>query len=345
MKNKIRNSIFILILTLLIIGYLLKDNYKDIIKLLVDAKFGFIAIAALLYILYFIIDTIPFYNFTKQYSKDIKFKNMIHLNVLTKFFNGITPLSTGGQPFQIIELKKRDISTSNATNIIVQNYIIFQIALVFWGIVAIILNKTMHLFSPDPALKQLCIIGYTLNFLILAILFFVSYSERMNKFVTKKIIGFLHKIKIVKHKEKQIAKWDKICEDFYINSKLLMHNKKIFLSGVFMQMICLTIYYSLPFVLSYSINCSENLTLVATLSAGAYVFLMGCYVPIPGASGGMEYAFLGFFGNYIFDYKLNALLLLWRFLTYYLPTIIGGITFIVSPSIKENNSNKTIEES
>ncbi len=327
MKHSIRNSIIIFILTILIIIYLLKDNFFDVTGLLVEAKLGFILLAVLIYVLYFVLDTIPFYNFTKQYNKEITFKYMLYLNLVTKFFNGITPLSTGGQPFQVLELKKKDISGSNATNIIVQNYIIFQIALVIWGIVAIILNKSLNLFEPDQALKNLCIIGYSLNFIILFILFFVSYSQKVNKFLIRKIIDFLALIKIVKYKEKQYEKWDKICEDFYINSKLLMKNKKLLFSGIFMQVICLTIFYLLPYILSYSIDCGGDFSVVISLSAGAYIFLMGCYIPIPGATGGMEYAFLGFYGNYLLGYELNALLLLWRILTYYLPTIIGGIAF------------------
>lgn len=327
MKHSVRNSIIIFILTILIIVYLLKDNFFDVTGLLVEAKLGFIILAVFVYILYFILDTIPFYNFTREYNKEISFRYMLYLNLVTKFFNGITPLSTGGQPFQVLELRKKDLSGANATNVIVQNYIIFQIALVIWGIVAIVLNKTLNLFEPDPALKQLCIIGYVLNFLILFLLFLVSFSKKINFIIIKKTINLLYKLKIVKHKEKQYEKWDKICDDFYNNSKLLFKKQKLLLSGILFQLLCLTLFYSIPYVLSYSIDCGGDFSLVTSLSAGAYIFLMGCYIPIPGATGGMEYAFLGFYGNYLLGYELNALLLLWRLLTYYLPTIIGGIVF------------------
>ena len=63
---------------------------------------------------------------------------------------------------------------------------------------------------------------------------------------------------------------------------------------------------------------------------------MGCYVPIPGATGGMEYAFAGFFGNFVFGYQLNAFVVIWRFITYYLPVIIGALVF----NIKQNKGTK-----
>ena len=63
---------------------------------------------------------------------------------------------------------------------------------------------------------------------------------------------------------------------------------------------------------------------------------MGCYVPIPGATGGMEFGFIGFFRNFITGNKLHALLIIWRFLTYYLPTILGSIIY----NIFKSNANK-----
>ena len=218
MKNKVRNMLIILIITIIVFYILFKDSYKAIGYSLMNANVLYLLLAFLVYSIYFIFDTIPFYNFAKQYNKDISFKYMIYLNTVTKFFNGITPLSTGGQPFQVLELKKKNISPSNGTNIVVQNYIVFQIALVVWGIAAIILNRVFNLFEPDPILKNLCIIGYTLNFIILFLLFLISLSERVNKAVVRRVISLLHKIKIVRNKEKQQEKWNNICEDFYINS-------------------------------------------------------------------------------------------------------------------------------
>lgn len=71
--------------------------------------------------------------------------------------------------------------------------------------------------------------------------------------------------------------------------------------------------------------------MINTLVAGEYIYIMGCYVPIPGATGGMELGLVGFFGNFISGPILSSLMVLWRFLTYYLPTIIGAIVFNIGP--------------
>ena len=281
----------------------------------------------MVFLIFFLADQFSIYLISKKYKKNIKFSFIVYLGIITKFFNGITPLSTGGQPMQVYEFYKKGIPVSKGTNIVVQNYICFQISLVFWGIVAVILNKTLNLFKYVPVLKQLTIIGFILNIAILILLFLASYSNKFVKKIAESIINFLFKIKLVKNKEKQLKKWRKSCDEYHNGAKVLLEDKKTFIIGIVSQLISLGAFYILPVFLAYAIHVGNNMTIINNLAAGAYIYLMGCYVPIPGASGGMEFAFLGFLGNFVKGFKLNALLVLWRFITYYLPTIIGGIVF------------------
>ncbi|MBR1416442.1 MAG: flippase-like domain-containing protein [Bacilli bacterium] len=335
MKHAKRNSIIILIITIGILFYILKDDFNSIVKVLQQANLLWLFITILLYFIYFIFDQLSLHNIIKQYNKNFKFQFSLYLGIITKFFNGITPLASGGQPMEVYEMHKKGVSYSNGANIVIQNYIVFQIALVFWAILAIVLNQVMHLFAYIPILKQLTIIGFIINFVILILLFLISFSKNFNKGLVNVIIGFLSKIKLVKDKEKSIEKWNKRCDDYYDNAKLLLQNKKVFIKCTLFQTISLGIYYVLPLFIAWSLNLGDNLNVINTIAASSYIYVMGCYVPIPGASGGMEYAFLGFFGNFLIETPLKALLILWRFLTYYVPTIVGAIIFNVA-----NNQEK-----
>ena len=338
MKHAKRNGIIILIITLLVLGFILKDDYHIIISTLKQANLLWFLVTVLLYFVYFIFDQLSLHNIIKQYSKDFKFQFSMYLGIITKFFNGITPLATGGQPMEVYEMHKKGVDYKSGANIVIQNYIVFQIALVFWGIISITLNQFLHFFKYVPVLKQLTIIGFIINFAILIILFMVSFSKKFNKIILTFFIRILSKLRIIKDKDNKLKKWEKICDDYYENAKVLLHNKKIFFKCIFFQIISLCIYYILPLFIAYSLNLGVNLTFLNTVAASSYIYVMGCYVPIPGASGGMEYAFLGFFGNFLSDSPLKALLIMWRFMTYYAPTIIGAIVFNIANNQKQENN-------
>ena len=340
MKNTKRNSIIILIITVLVLLFILKDDYHEIMYHLKNANLLWLFISITLYFIYFLFDQLSLHNIIKQYNDKFKFQFSLYLGIITKFFNGITPLATGGQPMEVYEMHKKGISYSNGANIVIQNYIVFQIALVFWAIISILLNQIFHFFEYIPILQQLTVIGFIINFIILIVLFMVSFSKNFNRILVSFIITIGAKLNIVKDKEKSLKKWNEKCTEYYENAKVLLHNKKVFFKCVMYQVISLSIFYALPLFIAWSLNLGDNLNIINTIAASSYIYVMGCYVPIPGASGGMEYAFLGFFGNFLTDAPLKALLIMWRFMTYYAPTIVGAVIFNIFNNQENNDKNK-----
>jgi uncharacterized protein (TIRG00374 family) len=79
--------------------------------------------------------------------------------------------------------------------------------------------------------------------------------------------------------------------------------------------------------IAYSIHDYASLNPLTAIASSAYVLIIGAFVPIPGATGGIEYGFVRFFGNFLPVIKLNSVLLLWRFITYYLGVILGAMIF------------------
>ena len=94
-------------------------------------------------------------------------------------------------------------------------------------------------------------------------------------------------------------------------------------------MIYLILTYVMPYfvMLALSKNIPAGVTPLKVICASAYVLIMGSFVPIPGASGGIEFGYFKFFGNFVAGSLLKASLLIWRTISYYLPMIVGGILF------------------
>ena len=116
--------------------------------------------------------------------------------------------------------------------------------------------------------------------------------------------------------------------DFHECGKALRKRKNLYIMGIILNVVSLLCLYSVPLFILYSIGDFNNLTMVDTLTSSAYVYVIGAFVPIPGASGGIEYGFTQFFGNFISLSKISAVLLLWRFITYYLGMILGALSLL-----------------
>ncbi len=322
-----KNAIVLLLVSFLVLFFVLKDDFDQIVKTLFTMNPMFLIIAVIGILLYIFFKSLALYSTVKNEVEGYTLWKAIKHNMITQFFNGITPFSTGGQPMEIYMLHQKGIRIPKATNLIMQTFIFYQVALVFFGIIAVVFNSMFSYFNVSSLLNGLILLGFSINTFVAILLFIVSFSKKSNAWLLKTGLNILTKLKIVKDKEKTYVAWRDRLDDFHESASHLKKNKGLFLKGVIYNFLGLVSYYIIPLWIAYSMGSYTSMNGLEAIVASAYVLIMASFVPIPGASGGIEYGFLSFFGNFIKGPMLSAMLLMWRFVTYYLPMILGAICF------------------
>ncbi len=326
MKNLKRNTIIILIITLGVLYFSLKDQFQQVVTTLLRVDLKFILVAICCYAVYIFLKAWVTYISVGD-AKKISLLEAVKHNIITQFFNGITPFSTGGQPMEIYMLHEHGIRSTKATNIIMLNFIFYQVALVLFGICAVIYNQITGVLSYHQFLGSLVLIGFLINTGIAFFLLFLASSKKFTNLIVSVFLKLGEKFHFIKNREEQKEKWEERLNDFHQYTKELKQNKTLFFVGVVANFIGLFCFYAIPLFIVYSLHDFTSLHLFEAITASAYVLIMGSFVPIPGASGGIEYGFVQFFGNFIAGSKISAVLLIWRFITYYLGMIVGAICF------------------
>lgn len=336
LNNIKKNAIILIITTIIILYIVLKDDFVQIIDDIKSLDYRYIFIALFLYIVYIFLHSYVVY---KTVNKKEKFslKESVKHNIIAQFFNGITPFSTGGQPMEIYMLTEHDISVSKSTNYIIENFIFYQIALVLFGFVAVFINTFMGLFPQTNIIKEFVLLGFIINTLVAVVLFLVSTSKTVANKIVDFCINILTKLHLIKNVEMQKKIWNERIYEFHECAEELRSRKGLLICGILFNFIGLACLYSIPLFISYALHDFNSLNLVSAITTSAYVMVVSSFVPIPGASGGIEYSFTQFFGNFLTVSKTSTALILWRFLTYYIGMIAGAVAFnFDKPKKKEN---------
>lgn len=323
--KKIFNILILIIITCLVLYFSLKDNFTATINSILNLNIFWLIVAFLFLIFFWLFKTYAFYLIIKVEYAKIKFKQVLQLILRTQFFNAVTPFATGGQPFQVVYLKKCGISIASSTGLVVENFIVYQIALVFLGIVAVISNYFLHIFKEVELLRKLVAIGFIINFAVIVVMFVVAFAKKISKKLINFGISILTKLKLVKNREKKLKEWEISINQFHESATILLKNKKIFIKAILLELLSLTCLYTIPLIIFYSMGLYTSITFFESIVASAYVMLMGSFVPIPGGTGGLEYGFIAFFSTFISGGVLSAIMLIWRFITYYFGLIVGSI--------------------
>lgn len=322
--KKVANIIVLALVTCLVLYFSLKDNFNTIINEIINVNIFWLVISFLLALSFWFFKAIATTRIANIFKKDYSIKQGMRLVLETNFFHAITPFAVGGQPYEIYSLKKSKLKITEATNVSIVNFIVYQIALVLLGIIAIVYNHHFVLLKENDLLKNLVVIGFLVNFIVIVALFLLTCTKKINKILMKFIIKVLNKIHLVKNKDEKIKQFNEYLNEFHQGAKILLQDKKLFIKLIFVHFIGLISSYLIPLTLAYAMGISSY-TGIEAIVLSSYVMLIGAFVPIPGGTGGLEYGFMTFYGSFIKGSKLNAIMLLWRFITYYFAMILGAI--------------------
>ncbi|MBP3766005.1 MAG: flippase-like domain-containing protein [Bacilli bacterium] len=332
MKKKIISFMLILLAAILVLYFSLKDDYNTIINTILNINKIYLIVAFILLFLYYFLRSLCIYIISKNFKSDYKMKNAIRMVLETNFFHAITPFATGGQPYEVYSLNKSGIKVADAISISVGNFITYQVALVSLGLIAIISNMLFKIIEAS-LLKGLIILGFIINFLVIVFLLWISISKKTDKNILYVLIDILGKLKLIKNPQQKKEKLKVYLTDFNKGSELLFKNKQKMLLLIIYHLVSLLLLYLIPYALFMGVGI--NVKIVDVVVIMSYVMLIGSFVPIPGGTGGLEYGFVIFFTKYIVSSKVNAMMLVWRFITYYFGLILGSIVLNIKKESKE----------
>lgn len=331
-KSAYKNLIWVILILAVVLVFIFTQNDIDDLfavlrqTLLLELFFGVMMIA-----LYWFLWAMSLHFIVKSQKLAIDPCDSYCIASSDLFFNGITPFSTGGQPFQVYAYMKAGVKASDATGILMMNFIIYQIAINGISTVALVFYypKLAQAINSFPVLV---FIGYFINMFILILLFLASLSSKFSR-LTDGVLMLLSRIKPLNKfmLRFRTRTFDFVC-DFQKGFKVLLNNKGLLIKVFLTKVGALLAFYSVPYFILRALGIDlgvESLLYILAMSSFAMTFMV--WIPTPGAAGAAEFAFTVLF-VLISGVTLPITVagaLLWRGLTYYLTMLYGLITTIV----------------
>ncbi|MBO7121576.1 MAG: flippase-like domain-containing protein, partial [Bacilli bacterium] len=271
-------------------------------------------------------------------------------------YNGVTPFATGGQPFQIYSFTKRGTSASVATSAVLANFVTFMIATNLIAFVSLFfypqITQGLAALNMEWA-KYVAIVGYTINFLVLLFMIALGTSKHLKNGIIA-IIKFLTKPKFLnKHFAKLIPSFEAYCENAQIGFRSIWVHKKTFIFSLLIKIVTMLAYYLIPYFLikavglNITLGDNEFVNLMIVLFSTSFAITAVVWVPTPGGTGGIEYAFSIVISSVCLMTTASgaalALSLLWRLVTYYF-TLLISFAFVCVFQARDKKALSQLEE-
>lgn len=363
--------IFVLGLTVLAFYLTIGNKLNSIIETLSQANLWFIFAILAIVIACILFRTIVIFFLTRIFEKKYLFHRAIAIDQVGSLYRMVTPAGIGGHFMEAYTYHRQGVKMSNALSTIAMYSIVYQIVLIIYGVITIIVKKDLvneigyvaitfaNTGAVNVPLWVLIAIGFTFNTLSIGFILLISYWNGFFKFVRGPIYGLLNKIKILKNVDSSREKLDLTVVTFRENLKTLFKHIPTLLICMVSFFAYITLSYSVPYFCGLSLgNNSVNANFWDSVLLSNFHQMVTCVIPIPGNSVLSELFFLKLFypasgpSFYETEEIARASLLLWRSLMFIFPLIIACLyTIIYRPRkkveevmINENQENQNPQE-
>lgn len=253
---------------------------------------------------------------------------------IMRYYDSITPMGAGGQPFMTTYLMSNNISGSKSLSIPVKKFLTQQFSwliVTFFGLLYSLINKSIE----NPFILFFSILGFTINLFLDVFILIGSSSERVTKGIAIGGLNILAKLKIIKNYDIALNKTINFMKEYQLIMKEFSSNKKqiffIILVGIFKNIL----YFTIPFFIFCCFSTFDFSMFFTFFAFTIIVELSASCFPLPGGSGMNEVTFSVLFSTYLPNAVFWAMLL-WRFFSYYF-LIFQGITIMAYDLINKKS--------
>ena len=244
-----------------------------------------------------------------------------------KYYDAVTPLSTGGQPFQIFYLNNRGLGASAALSVPMARYVASQMGWMICSVVSVLCVALFNL-AEGSVISIASYIGFALNFTILTFTLVLSLSKKIGKKLVVKGLKLLQKMRIVKNYEKQYERVMNVVSGYQTTMSEYAKSIGTFLLIILVSILYYIVNYSIPFFIYLMFGGTDVSMWPKMMALTAMIELASSFIPLPGGTGMNELSFTVMFAPYFTGGTIFWALLIWRLMSYYM-YLIQGISIIV----------------
>lgn len=321
-KNQKRTCINLALVIVIILVVLLVVSHNGDIETtwdtLIHANPVWIGAAFGAWFVFMMMDAVVMQAFFIQQGVKIKFYQNVIAALIGMFYSNVTPAATGGQPMQVLSLKRKKINPGVSSSCMAVKFFCWQVALLLTGTVLWILNPGVSIKAGTVPFIAL---GYVLNGAAVVVVLLLVINP---KAVTGLVNFFLRvgcALHLVKDKEASRKKLEYTIEEFNASVDMIKNRPFQLLRLIGIEVCQVVALMSITYCVYRAVGLGEA-GYFDMLTLQTLLYIAVSFFPLPGAAGAQELGFGGFFKE-LFGVKTSAAMLIWRFFTYYIMILLG----------------------
>lgn len=291
----------------------------------------FILLAFVCALFYLLFDAFKYMLMFKTSIGKTKVKDSVKVAIIGRYYDYITPLGSGGQPFQVYYLAKHNIPAGVSAAAPIASFFYSQLAFLLCSITLFIVNPV----NTDAGMHVIAYIGAFFAFIIPGLIVLASVFPNFTWKVVNLFVSLAAKLRLVKHVEETRTKVKNNVLEYTQSLRIVNKNIFVVISNILLSCAMQFALCSAPYFVIRAFGLPADWLDIVTMTF--FVYCSITFIPTPGNAGAAEFSFGMVFAGLSAAGIGSALFygtLLWRVATYYF-TIFVGLAVVILNSARK----------
>ena len=276
----------------------------------------------------------------------VRFSHCCLFSFIGFFYSCITPSASGGQPMQVIAMRKDDIPVAVSTVVLAIVTITYKLVLVFIG-TAVMLLRPPEIMSHLTGVDTLVYLGLGLNIVCIAFLLLLVFRPSIVRGGTEFLLRQVSRIRPFKHPERIRAKLDRLMQQ-YTGAAEYYRTHRIVIVNVFVLTLLQRCLLFLVTWFAYKSFALQGDSLITIVILQAMISVVVDMLPLPGGMGASENLFMQIFLPIFGSTLILPGMIISRGVSYYTQLLISAVMtvaagFILRKHKREGDATDEVE--
>lgn len=326
-KRLYRFSIIYITITVIVIALIaiFSPEVEEVFKAIASFSIWWLVacIGALLF--FWISDALLLHDITSYMFKREPFLQSLKIGIIGLYYGALTPFATGGQPVQVVYMRRNKMPVGAATCIVCIKFVIYELSLCAVFLAAMAVRGSFY-YSNYTEVFWLAMLGFAVNLVAVFFIILTIINKRLVLNFGAMLIRLFNRFRFIKDKEVAIEHFTKTIDDYHTAASYISRYKLRAIGSFIISVINLGFLFVIPYFIYLAFGKTLH-GFVDIFTLQAMIYLAVSFFPTPGTAGAAEGGFLLFFGP-IFGRTVPIAMLIWRFITYYVVLIVGMLLVV-----------------
>lgn len=247
------------------------------------------------------------------------------------FYSCITPSASGGQPMQVVAMRKDGIPVAVSTVVLAIVTVTYKLVLVLLGLVVLIVRPAAVMVYLD-GVEPIIYLGLALNVVFIAALLVLVFHPTVFRVCAEKCLHLLGRIRPFRHPERQTARLERITGQYEGAAAFYRGHKRVIVKVFLITLAQRLVLFFITW-LTYRALHLDGADMLVVIALQAMISVAADMLPLPGGMGVSENLFLVIFAPIFGESFVLPAMVLSRGISYYSQLIISAVMTVLASFI------------